>query len=204
MVCLSSNPVAASELLQKAARTAAQLNADWFAVHIETPAESVQKISTRDFRALLDNINMAADLGAEMVWLKSPDVVRALLDFAREKGVTKIMAGRTTPTLWNRFRGRSVTGKLLSTAQDIDIEVVALTAPGTSNDDAAFASQSNLEGHAGDARDRGCIRRACAPWRLPARRRDPRDLYRNYVSIEAARHMHESLMGSSLPPATEP
>ena len=128
MVCLSSNPVGGGELLQKAARTAAQLNADWFAVHIETPAESVQKISTRDFRTLLDNINMAADLGAEIVWLKAPDVVKALLDFAREKGITKIMAGRTTPTLWNRISGRSVTSKLVSTAQDIDIEVVALTA----------------------------------------------------------------------------
>jgi len=128
MVCLSSNPVGGGDLLRKAARSAAQFNADWFAVHVETPAESVQKISTRDFRTLLDNINMAADLGAEIVWLKAPDVVKALLDFAREKGITRIMAGRTTPTLWNRIRGRSVTGKLVSAAQDFDVEVVALTA----------------------------------------------------------------------------
>src|SRR5208282_805348 len=128
MVCLSANSIGGGQLLRKAARSAAQLNADWFAVHVETPSESVQKISTADFRTLLDNINMAADLGAEIVWLKAPDVVKALLDFAREKGVTKIMAGRTTPTLWNRIRGRSVTSKLVSTAQDIDIEVVALTA----------------------------------------------------------------------------
>ncbi len=128
MVCLSSRPVGGAELLRKAARTAAQFNADWFAVHVETPAESVQKISTGDFRALLDNINLAADMGAEIVWLKAPEVVKALLDFAREKGVTRIIAGRTTPTLWNRIRGRSVTGKLVSAAQDFDVEVVALTA----------------------------------------------------------------------------
>ena len=54
-------------------------------MHVETPPESVQKISTADFRALLDNINLAADMGAEVVWLKSPEVVKALLDFAREQ-----------------------------------------------------------------------------------------------------------------------
>ena len=128
MVCLSSNPVGGAELLRKAARTAAQFNADWFAVHVETPAESVQKISTGDFRALLDNINLADDMGAEVVWLKAPEVVKGLLDFAREKAVSRIIVGRTTPTLWNRIRGRSVTGRLVSAAHDFDVEVVALTA----------------------------------------------------------------------------
>ena len=71
MVGLSSNPDDTGQLLRKAARIAGQLNADWFAVHVETPAESVRKIGTSDFVALLDNINLASDLGAETVWLKS-------------------------------------------------------------------------------------------------------------------------------------
>src|SRR5271167_2452261 len=41
MVCLSSNPDGSENLLRKAARTAAQMNAEWYAVHIETPDESV-------------------------------------------------------------------------------------------------------------------------------------------------------------------
>ena len=123
MVCLSSNPVGSDELLRKAARTAARLNADWYAVHVETPAESVQKISTADFRALLDNVNLAADLGAEVVWLKSPDVITALLDFARDRQITRIVIGRTRPSLWNRILGRSVTARLVSVAEDFDLEI---------------------------------------------------------------------------------
>lgn len=125
MVCLSSNPRGSGELLRKAARMAARMDANWYAVHVETPAESVQKISTSDFRALLDNINLASDLGAEVVWLKAGDVVKALLDFAREKKITRIVAGRTTPTLWNRLLRRSVTNRLLSGARDYDVEVVS-------------------------------------------------------------------------------
>lgn len=125
MVCLSSNTQGSEELLRKAARTAAQLNADWYAVHVETPSESVQKISTSNFRALLDNINLAADMGAEVVWLKAPDVAKALLEFAHERKITRMVMGRTHPTLWNRLFRRSLTTKMLAVGRDFDIEVVA-------------------------------------------------------------------------------
>ena len=129
MVCLSSNPEGSDDLLRKAARIAARRDADWFAVHVETPDESVQRISSSDFRALLDNINLAADLGAETVWLKSNDVIKTLVDFAREKKVTLIVLGRTRPNLWNRLRGSSVSRKMIAAAQDIDIAIVARPRP---------------------------------------------------------------------------
>ncbi len=125
MVCLSSNPNGSDELLRKAARSANRLNAEWYAVHVETPAESVQKISTADFRRLLDNINLAADLGAETVWLKSPDVVKALIEFAREHNVTRMIIGRTNSSWWHRLWHGSVSQQLIAAATDIDIELVS-------------------------------------------------------------------------------
>jgi two-component system, OmpR family, sensor histidine kinase KdpD len=124
MVGLSSNPIDADHLLRKACRIAGQLNAEWFAVHVETPRESVRKIDTRDFSRLLDNINLASDLGAETVWLKSVDIVRALLEFAREKGITKIVIGRTHQPLWRRFLRLDVPMRLLARARGIDIEMI--------------------------------------------------------------------------------
>ncbi|HUN57678.1 MAG TPA: hypothetical protein VMU41_06155 [Candidatus Binataceae bacterium] len=44
---------------------------------------------------LLDNINLVADLGAEVVWLKDTDVLKCLLDFAHEKKITQIIVGCT-------------------------------------------------------------------------------------------------------------
>jgi two-component system sensor histidine kinase KdpD len=124
MVGLSSNPDDGKRLLHKAARIAGQLNADWFAVHVETPAESVRKIDTRSFVALLDNINLAGELGAETVWLKSADPVKAMLDFARERGVEKIIIGRTHQPFWRRLLGKNVTERFLAEAKDLDIEIV--------------------------------------------------------------------------------
>ena len=124
MVCLSSNPAGSEDLLRTAARSAARISADWYAVHVETPAESVQKISTADFRALLDNISLAADLGAETVWLKSADIVKALLDFAQEQRITRIIVGRTHPTLLNRLLRRSTAARIIKAAADFDVVLV--------------------------------------------------------------------------------
>lgn len=124
MVCLSSNPDGSDDILRKAARTAAQMNAEWYAVHVETPDESVQKISTSNFRALLDNVNLAAELGGEVVWLKATDVIKTLTDFARDKQITRIIVGRTHPTIWSRILGRSMTNRLLASAAEFDIEVI--------------------------------------------------------------------------------
>ena len=93
-------------------------------MHVETPAESVRKIDTRSFVALLDNINLAGELGAETVWLKAADPVKAMLDFAREHGVEKIIIGRTHQPFWRRWLRKDVTERFLAEAKDIDIEIV--------------------------------------------------------------------------------
>jgi two-component system, OmpR family, sensor histidine kinase KdpD len=125
MVGLSSNSEDTRKLLRKAARVASQLGADWYAVHVETPRESVKKISTTNFVALLDNINLAGDLGAETVWLKADDVTKAMIDFARDKSVTKIIIGRTHQPFWRRFLRRDVPMQLIKQANDIDIEILS-------------------------------------------------------------------------------
>src|ERR1700678_3936232 len=125
MVGVSSNASDTGQLLRKASRIAGQLNAEWFAVHIETPSESVKNIGTRDFVALLDNINVASDLGAETVWLKSDDVVKALIDFAHDKGVSKVIVSRTHQPRWRRWLKGDVVARLVADATDLDVEIVA-------------------------------------------------------------------------------
>jgi len=124
MVGLSSNARDRGMLLRKTCRIAGQLGADWYAVHVETPSEAVSRVSTKDFASLLDNINLASDLGAETVWLKSDNIVAAMLEFARTHGVTKIVLGRTHQPLWRRLLKGDVTKRLLNAASDFDIEIV--------------------------------------------------------------------------------
>jgi two-component system sensor histidine kinase KdpD len=125
MVGLSSNPTDSGQLLRKASRIAGQLNAEWYAVHVETPAESVKNIATADFVALLNSINVASDLGAETVWLKADDVVTALIEFAADKGVSKIILGRSHQPRWRRWLKGDVPARLIEHARGLDVEIVA-------------------------------------------------------------------------------
>jgi two-component system sensor histidine kinase KdpD len=125
MVCIPSDPHGVEELLCKGWREAGRLSTDWYAVHVETPGESLQKIPTRDFNALLDKVNLAADLGADVVWLKAPDVIEGLLDFAHKKAIKKIILRRPRNRLWIGLLHRSVAERLFHEARDFDVEVVS-------------------------------------------------------------------------------
>ncbi len=84
-----------------------------------------EKYRHQDFVALLDNINVASDLGAETVWLKSDDLVKAMLDFAHDKGVSKMIVGRTHQPRWRRWLKGDVVARLVADATDLDVEIVA-------------------------------------------------------------------------------
>ncbi len=127
MVCLSSNaPGTAQTLLRKARRAAAELGADWYAVHVD--CEPADKIAApdRDFHALLDSIVLAADMGAEAIWLKAPDITEALLCFARDARVRRIIVGRARHGSGARLAARSVTGELVARGREFEIEVVGV------------------------------------------------------------------------------
>jgi two-component system, OmpR family, sensor histidine kinase KdpD len=124
LVCLPSEPRAAEGLLCKGWREASNHGEVWYAVHVETPQESLQKIATKDFRALLDNVNLATDLQAEIVWLKSSDVVRAIIDFAHEKKISKIILKRSHASFWGGLHHHSTAERLFHQARDFDVEFV--------------------------------------------------------------------------------
>jgi two-component system, OmpR family, sensor histidine kinase KdpD len=125
LVCLPLEPHAAEGLLCKGWREAGAHDAVWYAVHVETPPESLRKVSPREFRALLDNINLASDLGAEIIWIKSSDVARAITEFAHEKRIAKIILKRPRYRFWSQLYHHSLAEKLIYRARNFDVEVVS-------------------------------------------------------------------------------
>jgi two-component system, OmpR family, sensor histidine kinase KdpD len=129
MVCMSSYPPRAAELLRRGSRVAGRLNTDWFVVYVETPQEAPDRIDSEAQRHLLENIERAKALGAEVVRLRAADPVPALLDFARSHNVGLLLIGRSHQTGWRRLLGRTVDVQLVREAEDLDVQVVALGDP---------------------------------------------------------------------------
>jgi two-component system sensor histidine kinase KdpD len=126
MACLSSDPPLSRVLLRKASRIAGRLNSDWFCVYVQTPDEAPNVIDSTLQRHLVDNIQLAQSLGAEVVKLGGDDVAAALTKFAAQRGVTLAIVGETRRSRWYRLRKGSIVERLLAGRTGLDVLVVSV------------------------------------------------------------------------------
>jgi len=127
VVALASNPPHTAMLLRKASRIAGRLNSDWYCVYVQTPEERADRIDPALQRRLVENIQLAQSMGAEVVKLVDRSVSAAILRFAREKGVSLVIVGQSTRSWWHRLRHGSVVDDLVNNRNGLDVQVVAFT-----------------------------------------------------------------------------
>ena len=126
MVCLASSPPRAAELLRRGSRMAGRFNTDWFVVYVQTPREAPDRIDSETQRHLLAHIELARELGAEVVRLDGPDPAAAIIDFARSHDVARIVIGRSRERRWRQALGLSVMSRLIREAEDFDLFILSL------------------------------------------------------------------------------
>jgi two-component system sensor histidine kinase KdpD len=108
----------AEKVVRSTARMAAQLDVPWHAVHVEGPghptAEAVQR-----------TLQLADSLGATTATLSGPDAATALVRYAREHNLARLVLGRQ-PRRWPWQR--SVADRIAGHAEDLDLVQVGLPA----------------------------------------------------------------------------
>lgn len=121
VVAISSRSPHAKALLRRGSRLAGHLNARWYVVYVS---------ATRDRRdasaqaALEERFELARSLGAEVVRLEGPDVVSALLDFARRHGAHHVVVGAPLRRTWRDRLFGSIADRLVRSARGIGIHVL--------------------------------------------------------------------------------
>jgi two-component system, OmpR family, sensor histidine kinase KdpD len=127
MVCMSSRGPNSEALLRYASRLAGRLNRNWYAVYVQTAREHPKIIDATTQRILSNTLSLAQQLGATVFTYRGDDIVKTLLQFAREYRVGHIVIGtpgRKVP-FWRRLRGEvSIIERLIATARDITVVVV--------------------------------------------------------------------------------
>lgn len=130
MVAMSSSPPYTAALLRKASRIAGRLNSDWYCVYVQTPEERPDRIDSTVQRKLVDNIQLAQSMGAEVVKLEGTDVAATLVKFARENGVTLLIVGQSKGSGFRHLVAGSVVKKLVSNQVGLDVLVSSFDATG--------------------------------------------------------------------------
>lgn len=121
LVCVGPSP-STSRVVRTAKRMAMALDAPWIAVSIDRTDVSA---NVKAQGQISQHFRLAESLGAEPVTLVAQNVAQAILKFARERNVTKILIGKTKQPHWRAWLGRNVVDELLEHSGDIDVYVIS-------------------------------------------------------------------------------
>jgi two-component system sensor histidine kinase KdpD len=122
LVCISPGPESA-RLVRAAKRMADRLGAPWLAAYVETPAQLRLPAEVRD--RVTQTLRLAEQLGAETARLPGQKMSEAILRFAHDRNVTKIVVGKPRRQLWTRILIGSIVDALVQGSGDIDIYVIS-------------------------------------------------------------------------------
>jgi two-component system, OmpR family, sensor histidine kinase KdpD len=117
LTCVGPDP-GAERVVRAAARLASQLNADWHALYIETPA--LQRLPAARREQILATLSLAQELGAKTAVVANSQVAESVIAYARDHNLSKLVIGRDPGRRlwpWQRSSGQ----KLAMLAPDIDL-----------------------------------------------------------------------------------
>ncbi len=121
LVAISSSP-SSENLLRIAHRMTADLNAEWYVVHIESPQQVELNESAQN--QLNSNIRLAEELGAKVFALSGTTISREILNFARQKNITLIIAGFSRRSKFDEIFKGSILNDLIKESDKINILIV--------------------------------------------------------------------------------
>ena len=130
LACINSNDEAAKEIIRKTSRLADRFSAAaWYVLYVQTGRESADRIGLATQRHLLRNLQLAVELGGQILRVKDDDVVAAIRRVAQEKGATLLVCGITREkSQWERLSRRGITNDLLravaSDSKELDVYLV--------------------------------------------------------------------------------
>ena len=116
---------AAERVVRAAALLASQLNADWHAIYVETPA--LQRLPSARRERILAALSLAQELGATTAVIANAQVAESVVAYARSHNFSKLVIGRDPGRRlwpWQRSSGQ----KLALLAPDIDLIEIGRTA----------------------------------------------------------------------------
>ena len=117
MVCLTPR-TSATAMIESGKRNADRFHGELIAAHVRQG-----QLDELARTALERNLEMARQAGAHIEILEGDDPIEAILEFARERGITQIFVGHGVDSKWwNRWTGGPV-GRLIRGAQGIDVRV---------------------------------------------------------------------------------
>lgn len=116
-------PGYSSEKVIRSAKTMADKGfSGWFVIYLDNSELSERPLRERE--RLLELLNLAQELGAEVTQLNSSNPVEAIIDFAREHNVNTVVLSQYRLSLYYRLFGTSLVAKLTELAPELSVHLI--------------------------------------------------------------------------------
>ena len=117
MVCVGPSPSSA-KLVRAAKRLATELHAPWIALFVD--ASKSEKHNASAFQ----NLRLAEELGAETHVIAAGNIASAIVAFARQHNISKILIGKPIRRSWKDHIYGSPVDQLILLSEEIDVHVI--------------------------------------------------------------------------------
>ncbi len=119
-VCISSNR-GSQYLIARAARLARAIDAELYAVHVDTREDGADDSRRKSLAA---NIRFAENLDATVERLQGRTVGEAVARFTRERRITQVVMGHSAPHGWRQYLYLWAVHRFLRDAATVDVHIV--------------------------------------------------------------------------------
>jgi two-component system, OmpR family, sensor histidine kinase KdpD len=121
LVCVGPSPGCA-DLIRAARSMATRLQAEWFAVYVENPR--MLRLPEAERNRAVYNLRLAEQLGAETITLRGRRIAEEIVNFARQRQINKIVAGKPTRPRWRDILSGSPLDELTRLSGEIDVYAI--------------------------------------------------------------------------------
>ncbi len=121
MVCVSASPFS-SQLIRMGRQMAASFKSDWMVVYVQTP-QGLPGSKGQQYQ-LASNLQLAEELGAEVITITGSHAAEELLSLARTRNVKQIIIGKSTRSRIIEWFRSSVVEQVIRNSHGISIHVI--------------------------------------------------------------------------------
>lgn len=123
MVRIRGEEPDADAILRSASRLAAQLNAEWYVVHVSTAADESRALDPHHERIAAIG-KLAKDMGAQVITLKDENIAQSLIQFAHANGITHLVQGHPMKKAFLGKLHKSITDVLIENLPEVHIIMI--------------------------------------------------------------------------------
>ncbi|AZI33842.1 sensor protein KdpD [Kaistella carnis] len=127
LACISSNEKTAKSVIRKTARLASYYNSRWFVLYVQIPKEGADKIALDKQRFLINNLNFAQEMGANVIKEKGSNIPETIRKFVIENQITTVCIGKPRLNYFQQLFGLNWFYSFVNRMMEEKVDIIILS-----------------------------------------------------------------------------